>query len=127
MDTSEELQSILRELDDSLTGQIEGSLIASADGFLVAHTLSDAEDAERIAAMVATTMGVSRRMAATLDAGDLNETSISASKRLVQLYLVGDRGALAVVAESGSNIALINIKAREQVGAAKKALKVAVA
>ena len=127
MGTAEKLQSLLYDLDDSLPQQVEGSLIASGDGFLVGHTLSEVEDAKRVAAMVATTVGVSRRMADTLNAGALKETSISAEDRLVQLYLVGERGALAVVAKTGSNVALINLKAREQVEAAKSLLSGALA
>lgn len=123
MSTTEQLQSLLYDLDDAFSQQIEGSLIASSDGFLVAHTLDEANDAKRVAAMVATTVGVSRRMADTLDAGALKETSISADHRIVQLYLVGERGALAVVAKEGANIALINMKAREQVGEAQKLLQ----
>lgn len=127
MGTAEKLKSLLHELDESLPGQIEGSLIASGDGFLVGHTLSEVDDAKRVAAMVATTVGVSRRMADTLNAGALKETSISAEGRLVQLYLVGDRGALAVVANEGANVALINLKAREQVETAKSLLTGALA
>ena len=127
MGTAEKLQSLLHDLDDSLPSQIEGSLIASGDGFLVGHTLGEIEDAERVAAMVATTVGVSRRMADTLSAGAVKETSISAENRIVQLYLVGDQGALAVVAEEGANVALINLKAREQVEAAKRLLTGALA
>jgi predicted regulator of Ras-like GTPase activity (Roadblock/LC7/MglB family) len=45
----------------------------------------------------------------------------------VQLYLIGDRGALAVVANEGANVALINLKAREQVETAKSLLTGALA
>lgn len=113
MSTLEELKSILTELDNAVTGQIQGSLIASSDGFLIADTLRTNDDADRVAAMVATTVGVGRRMASTLSAGGLNETSITGDDRLIQLYLIGDTGVLAVVAKAGSNIALINIAARK--------------
>lgn len=118
MSTLDQLKSILNELDNAVSGQIQGSLIASSDGFLIADTLQTGDDSERVAAMVATTVGVGRRMANTLNAGELDETSITGAGRLIQLYLIGDAGVLAVVAQSGSNIALINIAARK---AAKKA------
>ena len=79
------------------------------DGLLVAETLSDIEEAERIAAMVATTLGVSQRMARTLNAGTLNEPSTSVTDRRIQLYLIGHAGALAVVTAADANVALINI------------------
>lgn len=118
MGTLDNLKSLLNDLDSEVTGQIEGSLIASTDGFLIASTLRD-ENRDRIAAMVATTTGVGRRMADTLNAGALSETTITGGDRLILLYLVGDNGVLAVVAKTGSNIALINMAARK---AAEKAV-----
>ena len=114
MDDVETLNSILRALNDAVPKQIEGSLIASTDGFLIASTLSE-EDAERVAAMVATTVGVSRRMARILNAGSLNETAIAGEDRHIRLYLIDDRGVLAVITKSESNTALINLSAREAV------------
>ena len=116
-------RNLLYDLSDAVPGQIHGSLIASRDGLLVAETLNDSEEAERIAAMVSTTLGVSRRMARTLNAGTLNETSISATDRRIQLYLIGNAGALAVVTAADANVALINIQARKVVGSAQDLLR----
>lgn len=123
MGAADTLRELLYDLSDSVPGQIHGSLVASRDGLLVAETLSDSEEAERIAAMVATTLGVSRRMARTLDAGELNETSISAADRRIQLYRIGDAGALAVVTTADANVALINIQARKIVESALTLLR----
>jgi len=117
------LRNLLYDLSDAVPGQIHGSLIASRDGLLVAETLNDSEEAERIAAMVSTTLGVSRRMARTLNAGTLNETSISATDRRIQLYLIGNAGALAVVTAADANVALINIQARKVVESAQDLLR----
>lgn len=114
MDDVETLRSILHALNDAVPEHIEGSLIASPDGFLIASTLGE-EDAERVAAMVATTVGVSRRMTHILNAGSLNETAIVGVDRHIRLYLVDDRGVLAVIAKADSNTALINLSAREAV------------
>jgi predicted regulator of Ras-like GTPase activity (Roadblock/LC7/MglB family) len=111
MSTLQNLETLLTDLDDEVSDQIMGSLLASTDGFLIASTLRD-DDADRIAAMVATTTGVGRRMADTLEAGALAETTISGEDRLIMLYLIGDQGVLAVVAKTGANVALINMAAR---------------
>lgn len=121
MGTLDNLKSLLDDLDDAVSGQIQGSLIASTDGFLIAHTLRD-ENADRIAAMVATTTGVGRRMADTLGAGSLSETSIAGENRLIHLYLIGQKGVLAVVAKAGANVALINMSARETANEARSLL-----
>jgi len=107
-----ELQDSLATLDDQVANQIQGSLLASTDGFLIASTLRE-DNADRIAAMVATTTGVGTRMADVLNAGDLNETSIQGANRTILLYRAGEQGVLAVVAKAGSNVALINMSARE--------------
>lgn len=127
MSTLEQLKTLLNELDASVSGQIQGSLIASSDGFLISDTLSGSDDADRVAAMVATTVGVGRRMANTLGAGALSETSISGDQRLIQLYLIGESGVLAVVAPTGSNIALINISARKTAEKAQALLQEVIA
>ena len=114
MDDAETLNSILQALNDAVPKQIEGRVIASTDGFLIASTL-DEKDAERVAAMVATTVGVSRRMTRILNAGSLNETAIVGVDRHIRLYLVDDRGVLAVITKAESNTALINLSAREAV------------
>lgn len=123
MATHDTLQDLLYDLSDAASGQIHGSLISSRDGLLIAETLSDSEEAERIAAMVTTTLGVSRRMASTLGAGALNETAISATDRRIQMYLIGNEGALAVVTSADANIALINIQARNVVKSAEPMLR----
>jgi len=121
MSTLQDLESLLVNLDDEVSSHITGSLLASTDGFLIASTLQE-DNADRIAAMVATTTGVGRRMADTLNAGTLAETTISGQDRLILLYLIADRGVLAVVAETGANVALINMAAREAAEEAKPML-----
>lgn len=121
--TLSDLKKILYDLNDTVSEQIQGSLIASKDGLLVTDTLGNSEDAERISAMVATTIGVSQRMASALRAGVLNETSIAAADRRIQLYLIGDKGILAVVTNPEVNVALVNLSARKAVKKAEGLLQ----
>lgn len=120
MGTLDQLNDILENLESKVSGQVIGSLIASSDGFLINSTLRG-DNSEQVAAMVATTTGVGRRMTSTLDAGDLTETTITGEDRIILLYLVGQEGVLGVIAKPGANIALINMNARE---AAKKAREI---
>jgi hypothetical protein len=112
MSTIDEIDSILTTLENEVAGQIQGTLIASGDGFVISDTMRG-EDAEEIAAMVATTMGVSTRMSSALAAGDVTETSIQGADRSVFLYRAGEEGVLAVVTPEEANVGMINIRARE--------------
>ncbi len=121
MSLQDQLHQILTDLDDRMPNTTLGCLLASSDGFLITETLRMG-DPEQMAAMVATTVGVSRRMASTLDAGTLNETTIAGDERQMMLYLIGREGVLAVAAQKGSNVALINIAAREAADKARKVM-----
>jgi predicted regulator of Ras-like GTPase activity (Roadblock/LC7/MglB family) len=110
MSSVEQIDSILQNIESEVPS-VQGAVIASRDGFVITHTLTG-EDAEEIAAMVATTTGVSERMAATLSAGDVDETSISAADRSVFLYRAGQEGVLALIAGGEANVGMINLQAR---------------
>jgi predicted regulator of Ras-like GTPase activity (Roadblock/LC7/MglB family) len=113
MSTLENIDSILADLESAIPGQIEGTVIASGDGFVITDTLRAEGEAEEVAAMVATTMGVSTRMTDTLNAGEVQETSISGENRSIFLYRAGSEGVLAVVAKGDANVGMIHLQARE--------------
>jgi predicted regulator of Ras-like GTPase activity (Roadblock/LC7/MglB family) len=113
MSTLENLDSILQNLESSLSGQVEGTVIASGDGFVITDTLAGEGDGEELAAMVATTMGVSKRMSDTLDAGEVEETTISGEDRSMFLYKAGSEGVLGVIGVADANVGMIHLQARE--------------
>lgn len=113
MSTLENIDAILENLEGAIPGQIEGTVIASGDGFVITDTLQGEGEAEEVAAMVATTMGVTKRMADTLEAGAVEETSISGEERSIFLYRAGNEGVLGVVAKGDANVGMIHLQARE--------------
>ncbi len=113
MSTLENIDTILSDLENAVPGQVEGTVIASGDGFVITDTLRGEGAAEEVAAMVATTMGVSTRMTDTLDAGEVQETSISGEDRSIFLYRAGGEGVLGVVATGDANVGMIHLQARE--------------
>lgn len=113
MSTLENIDSILANLESAIPGQVEGTVIASGDGFVITDTLRAEGEAEEVAAMVATTMGVSTRMTDTLNAGEVQETSISGEDRSIFLYRAGSEGVLGVVAKGDANVGMIHLQARE--------------
>lgn len=113
MSTLENIDSVLANLESAIPGQVEGTVVASGDGFVITDTLQTEGEAEEVAAMVATTMGVSTRMTDTLDAGEVQETSISGEDRSIFLYRAGGEGVLGVVAKGDANVGMIHLQARE--------------
>jgi predicted regulator of Ras-like GTPase activity (Roadblock/LC7/MglB family) len=113
MSTLENIDAVLENLENAIPGQIEGTVIASGDGFVITDTLQREGEAEEVAAMVATTMGVSTRMTDTLNAGEVQETSISGEDRSIFLYRAGGEGVLGVVASGDANVGMIHLQARE--------------
>jgi uncharacterized protein len=108
----EALQQSLAALRSAIP-EIRGVLIASTDGLPMAQNLSGSEDPNRVAAMAATALGLGKRIADTLSAGTLTETTVSGSNGQIFLYAVGGKGVLVVVAAAGANVGLINLEARD--------------
>ncbi|HSI83492.1 MAG: roadblock/LC7 domain-containing protein [Candidatus Methylacidiphilales bacterium] len=110
MTTNDQLKSIVDNLRSDVP-ELRGVLIASSDGLAVAHSLSSG-DANRVAAMVATALGLGKRICDSIGGGDLRETSFAGATEQVYVYAAGKRGVLGVLASSGCNVGLIHIEAR---------------
>ena len=109
---SEILNNTLMTLRGSMP-ELRGALVATADGLPIAQSFSDATDANRVAAMAATALGLGKRINDTLGAGDLSEMSVSGLNGQVFIYSVGAKGALAVVVPAGVNLGLLHMEARD--------------
>jgi predicted regulator of Ras-like GTPase activity (Roadblock/LC7/MglB family) len=110
MTTNVKLQETLDVLRADVP-EIKGVLITSVDGLAVAHSLSGS-DPNRIAAMVATALGLGKRICEAIGGGNLGETSFSGKTGQVFVYAAGTKGVLGVLASPGSNIGLIHLEAR---------------
>lgn len=108
----ESLQQAITALRTAIP-ELRGVLVASVDGLPMAHSLSGSEDANRIAAMAATALGLGKRISDTLHAGELTETSVSGVDGHVFVYAAGNKGVLVVIAPASANTGLIHLEARE--------------
>ncbi len=108
----EALQQTLTALRSAIP-EVRGVLVASTDGLPIAQNLSGTEDPNRVAAMAATALGLGKRIADTLSAGTLSETSVSGSNGQIYLYAAGTKGVLVVVAAANANVGLIHLEARD--------------
>ena len=112
MSKPERLKSILQTLRSSLP-ELRGAMVATSDGLPIAQSFSDNTDANRVAAMAATALGLGKRINDTLGTGSLSEMSVSGTEGQVYIYSVGAKGVLAVVAPTGINLGLLNMEARD--------------
>ena len=112
MTKQERLNAILQNLRSSLP-EVRGALIATVDGLPIAQVVDGNTDANRVAAMAATALGLGKRINDTLASGELTELSVSGLNGQVFIYAAGRKGVLAVVTPSQMNLGLLNMEARD--------------
>lgn len=112
MNRQEETQAILDGLRGAMS-DVRGALIATTDGLAVARSFAEDTDHQRIAAMAATALGLGKRIAVTLGAGEFTETSVSGSQGNAHMYATGPKGVLCVITQPDANLGLLHIEARE--------------
>ena len=91
--------------------ELHGVMIASQDGLAIAHDFPEA-DAERIAAMAATALGLGKRISERTNMGDLSETVIHGRTGCLVVYGAGEDAVLVMQGPIESNLGLMRIEAR---------------
>jgi predicted regulator of Ras-like GTPase activity (Roadblock/LC7/MglB family) len=91
---------------------VRGALLASLDGYPIAHRLTDREPAST-AAIVASSCGLGERLAELTGEGAMKEIVVHSEDGYVVIYRVGDRGVLTILTSAAANLALLKLKARE--------------
>lgn len=111
MSRMEAIQELIRNLKMAVP-EILGVMVASQDGLPMAHDFLEAE-APRIAAMAATSLGLGKRITATLRLGDFQEVVVRGEGGYLVVYEAGEKGVLAVTTPQGANLGLVHLEARE--------------
>jgi predicted regulator of Ras-like GTPase activity (Roadblock/LC7/MglB family) len=107
---SEQLAAIIASIHEAIP-ELFGVMIASIDGLAVAHDLHEA-DAERIAAMAATALGLGARIAERTNLGTLTETIIRGTQGHLVVYSAGNDAVLVLSGPLTANLTLMRIEAR---------------
>lgn len=107
---SEELAAVISSIHDAIP-ELFGVMIASIDGLAVAHDLPEG-DAERIAAMAATALGLGSRISERTNLGALNETVVRGAKGHLVVYATGSDAVLVLTGPLDSNLTLMRLEAR---------------
>lgn len=108
----QQLLSALNNLKNALP-ELRGALVATVDGLPISQTFNDNTDANRVAAMAATALGLAKRINDTVNTGEFTEMSVSGVDGQVLIYAVGKKGVLAVVTPINMNLGLLYIEARD--------------
>jgi len=103
----------LRALRTSITG-IDGSLVATSDGLLIAHDIPDQEPA-RLAALVSTTLGLARQSVRETGRGEFREALVRGTAGYLMVYAAGSNAVVAIIGDSGANVAMMQYQAREAI------------
>jgi uncharacterized protein len=104
----------LRSLRDSVAG-IQGSLVTTSDGLLVTHDISGMEPS-KIAAIVATTLGLASQATLATGRGPFREAVARGSDGYLVAYAAGPSAVIAVIGDTGLNVGMLHYEMRDMVG-----------
>ncbi|MBK6869917.1 MAG: roadblock/LC7 domain-containing protein [Kineosporiaceae bacterium] len=91
--------------------ELNGVMIASLDGLPVAHDFAET-DADRVAAMAATALGLGTRISQRISLGDFQEAVVRGDSGYLVAYSAGRQAVLVMCGPSDANLALMRIEAR---------------
>ncbi len=110
----ERIRRELRGLRDQVVG-VYGSLVATSDGFLVTHDIPDLEPT-RIAALVATTLGLAQQATHVTGRGRFRESVARGSDGYLAVFAAGDTAVLAVLGTNELNVGMLHYQTRDLIG-----------
>jgi uncharacterized protein len=110
---ADRVRAELRRIRQQVRG-IYGCLVATGDGFLVAHDVPELEPTE-IATLVATTRVLSARTTSVAGRGTLREAVAHGDLGYLAVYAAGDRAIVAVIGSNDLDIAVLPEQVRETV------------
>jgi predicted regulator of Ras-like GTPase activity (Roadblock/LC7/MglB family) len=105
-----QVRAELAGLSASVSG-VEGSVVATSDGLLVAHVLPEQEQSQ-VAALISTLAAVARQAVLLTGRGTLYEAAIRGTTGYLAVYAIGDGAVLAILGRPDLNIALLQLRTR---------------
>jgi uncharacterized protein len=107
------ITTALERLVSNAGTDVSGVAAVSMDGIVLVSKMSAEVNADRVGAVAATMMGVTRRVSGELKIGMTEETIIKADNGLFMVLPAGDQSLLAVNLRQGANLGLVRIEARD--------------
>jgi predicted regulator of Ras-like GTPase activity (Roadblock/LC7/MglB family) len=107
------LNEVLDTLAQNLAGDVTGSAVVSSDGIVYAARFGSGINVDRVGAIAATALGVSRRVARDMAMGNTNETIIQCENGFFLVLPVNERCLLAVNLRKGGNLGMTRLEASD--------------
>lgn len=109
----EQIAEVLDRLRMNAGNDVAGVAAVGMDGIVLVSRMSAEVNADRVGAVAATMMGVTRRVSGELRIGQPKETIIEADNGLFMVLPASDQSLLAVNLRHGANLGMVRIEARE--------------
>lgn len=109
----EQIAEILDRLNTNAGADVAGVAAVGMDGIVLVSRMSAEVNADRVGAVAATMMGVTRRVSGELRIGAPKETIIDADNGLFMVLPAGEQSLLAVSLRRNANLGMVRIEARE--------------
>lgn len=109
----EQISEILERLSSNVGNDVAGVAAVGMDGIVLVSRMSAEVNADRVGAVAATMMGVTRRVSGELKIGGPRETIIDSDNGLFMVLPSGEQSLLAINLRHGANLGLVRIEARE--------------
>jgi hypothetical protein len=94
--------------------ELSGSVLATADGMVVAHDAHGIEP-DSLAALAAAHLALARRFAHAVNHGDLRESVVECDGGYITSYTAGPNALLTLVTSGNANLAMVHLEARRAV------------
>jgi predicted regulator of Ras-like GTPase activity (Roadblock/LC7/MglB family) len=91
--------------------ELTGSVLATADGLVVAHDAHGIEP-DSLAALAAAHLALARRFAHAVNQGELRESVVECDGGYITSYTAGPNALLTLVTSGNANLALVHLEAR---------------
>lgn len=105
------LTSILKDLE-AATPDIEGSVVVSADGLVMASAMPSDVDEDRVAAMAAALIALGERSSGELQRGDLEQVFVKGIRGYFLLMNAGKDAVLGALCRQDAKLGMIFLDMR---------------
>lgn len=118
----EQIVSTLEVLARNLGADLTGTAAVGNDGIVLASRMASGANPDRVGAVSATMLGVTRRVSGELAIGGAEETIIKGEHGYFLVVPAGDQALLTVGLRQSANLGMVRIELRDAAEAIKQAL-----
>ncbi|GAB4204590.1 MAG: roadblock/LC7 domain-containing protein [Roseiflexaceae bacterium] len=114
--------AVLEHLSDNLGSDISGAVAVSSDGIVLASRMASDVNADRVGAVAATMIGVTKRVSGELKIGATEEAIIKSDNGMFMVLPAGSQSLLAINLRQGANLGMVRLEARDAASAIGRVL-----